>query len=205
MASTKSFAQAVKERRTYYALTNESTIPDSRIQEIVKDAILHTPSAFNSQTSRVVVLLGEEHVKTWDIIAEVYKQQLPEEKFNRANERFKGFRAAYGTILFYEDTDTVREFQEKFKTYEDKFPGWSEQTNGMHQYHVWTALETEGLGVNLQHYNPLIDVRLETEYKVPSTWNLKAQMVLGKPTSGPAVENKEFKPIEERMKVYGAK
>ena len=98
MASTKSFAEAVKDRRTYYALINESTIPDSRIQEIVKDAILHTPSAFNSQTSRAVVLLGEEHVKTWDLIAEVYKQQLPEEKFNRANERFKGFRAAYGTV-----------------------------------------------------------------------------------------------------------
>lgn len=98
MASTKSFAEAVKDRRTYYALTNESTIPDSRIQEIVKDAILHTPSAFNSQTSRAVVLLGKEHVKTWDLIAEVYKQQLPEEKFNRANERFKGFRAAYGTV-----------------------------------------------------------------------------------------------------------
>ncbi|CAL8580990.1 MAG: hypothetical protein LQ349_009297 [Xanthoria aureola] len=205
MASTKSFAEAVKDRRTYYALSNESTIPDSRVQEIVKDAVLHTPSAFNSQTSRVVVLLGDEHVKTWDIIAEVYKQQLPEEKFNQANKRFVGFRAAYGTILFYEDTDNVREFQNKFKTYEDKFPGWSEQTSGMHQYHVWTALETEGLGVNLQHYNPLIDVRLETEYKVPSTWSLKAQMVFGKPTSGPAVENKEFKPVEDRMKVYGAK
>lgn len=25
-------------------------------------------------------------------------------------------------ILFYEDTSNVREFQEKFKTYEDKFP-----------------------------------------------------------------------------------
>lgn len=59
--------------------------------------------------------------------------------------------------------------------------------------------------MNLQHYNPLIDVRLETEYKVPSTWSLKAQMVFGKPTSGPAVENKEFKPVEDRMKVYGAK
>lgn len=98
MASTKSFAEAVKDRRTYYALSNESTIPDSRVQEIVKDAVLHTPSAFNSQTSRVVVLLGDEHVKTWDIIAEVYKQQLPEEKFNQANKRFVGFRAAYGTV-----------------------------------------------------------------------------------------------------------
>ena len=25
-------------------------------------------------------------------------------------------------VLFYEDTSTIREFQEKFKTYEDKFP-----------------------------------------------------------------------------------
>ncbi|KAL8674836.1 MAG: hypothetical protein Q9168_000817 [Polycauliona sp. 1 TL-2023] len=205
MASTKSFAEATKDRRTYYALSNESTIPDSRIQEIVKDALLHTPSAFNSQTSRAVVVLGEQHVKTWDIIAEVYKQQLPADKFEQANKRFQGFRAAYGTVLFYEDTDTVREFQEKFKTYEDKFPGWSEQTNGMHQYHVWTALEAEGLGVNLQHYNPLIDVRLETEYNVKSTWSLKAQMVLGKPTSGPAMDPKQFNPIEERMKVFGAK
>ncbi|KAL8799192.1 MAG: hypothetical protein Q9223_007697 [Gallowayella weberi] len=205
LAPSKSFAEAIKDRRTYYALSNESTIPDARIEEIVKDAILHTPSAFNSQTSRAVVLLGEEHVKMWDITVEVYKQQLPEEKFNRANQRFQGFRAGYGTILFYEDTDVVREFQDKFKTYEDKFPGWSEQTNGMHQFVIWTALEAEGLGVNLQHYNPLIDVRLETEFKVPPTWNLKAQMVFGKPTAGPAVANKEFKPVEERMKVFGAK
>ncbi|KAL8638895.1 MAG: hypothetical protein Q9228_004001 [Teloschistes exilis] len=205
MAATKPFFEAAKDRRTYYALSHESTIPDSRIQEIVKDAILHTPSAFNSQTTRVVVLLGEEHTKTWDLITEVYKQQLPEEKFNQANKRFPGFKAAYGTILFYEDTDTMRQFQEKFKTYQDKFPGWSEQTNGMHQYVIWTALEAEGLGVNLQHYNPLIDVRLATEFKVPTEWDLKAQMVFGKPTSGPAVPNKEFKPIEERLKVYGVK
>ena len=70
----------------------------------------------------------------WDITAEVYKQMLPEEKFTNANKRFQGFRAGYGTILFYEETDTIRTFQEKFKTYQDKFPGWSEQTNGMHQY-----------------------------------------------------------------------
>ena len=59
--------------------------------------------------------------------------------------------------------------------------------------------------MNLQHYNPLIDVRLETEYNVKSTWSLKAQMVLGKPTSGPAMDPKQFNPVEERMKVFGAK
>ena len=71
----------------------------------------------------------------------------------------------------------------------------------MHQYVLWTALEDEGLGVNLQHYNPLIDTRLETQYEVPDTWRLKAQMVFGTPAGPP--KEKTFKPIEERMKVFG--
>lgn len=54
---------------------------------------------------------------------EVYKIQLPAEKFAHAKGRMEGFRAGYGTLLFYEDTTTVREFQERFKSYEDKFPG----------------------------------------------------------------------------------
>ncbi|KAL8982573.1 MAG: hypothetical protein Q9177_005229, partial [Variospora cf. flavescens] len=203
---------------------------------IVKHAILHVPSAFNSQTTRVVVLLGDEHRRVWDVTAQVYEQQLAREKFESANKRFMGFRAGYGTsrrveeskkkkkkkkgkeirkkgkeeknILFYEDTDVIREFQAKFKTYEAKFPEWSDQTSGMHQFTrvVWTALEAEGLGVNLQHYNPLIDVRFQTEFNVPPTWSMKAQMVFGTPTEGPAVpdDKKEFQPVEERMKVYGA-
>ncbi|KAL9023256.1 MAG: hypothetical protein Q9196_007313, partial [Gyalolechia fulgens] len=202
MASTKPFSAAIQERRTYYALESSSPIPDARIQEIVRDAILHVPSAFNSQTTRAVVLLNEAHQKMWDLVVEVYKQQLPEDKFNRANQKFPMFRAAYGTILFYEDSDVMREFQIKYKSYEHMFPEWSEHTNGMHQFTVWTALEAEGLGANLQHYNPLIDVRLETEFKIPSTWRLKAQMVFGKPTSGPAVpdDQKQFHPVEDRMK-----
>lgn len=92
------FFDAVKARRTMYQLSNESTIPDSRIKEIVNDAMLHTPSSFNSQTTRMVVLLKEHHVKMWDATTEVYKQQLPEDKFKPAKERFDGFRAAYGTV-----------------------------------------------------------------------------------------------------------
>ena len=72
----------------------------------------------------------------------------------------------------------------------------------MHQYVLWAALETEGLGVNLQHYNPLIDVRLQTDYDVPATWSLKAQMVFGKPEAEPG--QKSFDPIEKRIKVFGA-
>lgn len=78
----------------------------------------------------------------------------------------------------------------------------SEQTNGMHQYVIWCALEAEGMGVNLQHYNPLMDTRLETMYGVPATWNLKSQLVFGKPTGQPG--EKMFKPVEEKVKFFGA-
>lgn len=72
----------------------------------------------------------------------------------------------------------------------------------MHQYVLWTALEAEGLGVNLQHYNPLIDTRLETMFQVPPTWSLKAQMVFGTPTGKPG--EKTFKPVEgERVRYFG--
>ena len=103
MSSSKSLFETVKNRRTYYALSNESTISDARIQEIVKDAVLHTPSAFNSQTSRVVLLLGDEHKKMWDLTTEVYKQSLPEDKFNHANQRFQMFKGAYGTVSYLAD------------------------------------------------------------------------------------------------------
>ena len=122
-SSAGPFFDAVKYRHSVYALTHESPISDDRIEEIVKDTLLNVPSAFNSQTTRLVLVLDKEHTKLWDLIRESYRQQLPPEKFEKANQRFGGFQDAYGTVLCYEDTSAVREFQEKFKTYQDKFPG----------------------------------------------------------------------------------
>ena len=99
MASTKPFFAAVESRRTIYPLKNESPISDERIKEIVTMAIKHAPSAFNSQTGRVVVVLKKEHVRLWEAIMEVYKVMLPEDKYNGAKERFDMFKAAYGTVI----------------------------------------------------------------------------------------------------------
>ena len=73
----------------------------------------------------------------------------------------------------------------------------------MNQYVLWTALEAEGLGCNLQHYNPPIDVKLQTAYDVPPTWSLQSQLVFGKPTGGPAINPKAFDPVEKRVKYFG--
>lgn len=124
MSTTKTpFADAIHARRTNYALTSTSPIPNSRITDLITSTLKDVPSAFNSQTTRIVAILGkEEHSKLWTTILEVYKAMLAPEKFEHFKGRAEGFRGAYGTLLFYEDGERMREFQERFKSYEDKFP-----------------------------------------------------------------------------------
>jgi predicted oxidoreductase (fatty acid repression mutant protein) len=74
----------------------------------------------------------------------------------------------------------------------------------MHQFALWVALEAEGFGANLQHYNPIVDQKVQAEWNVPQEWALRAQLVFGGKT-GEAGE-KQFKPVEgERLFVHGAK
>lgn len=68
------FLSAVKNRRSYYAISKESPISDQQIQEVINHAVQHTPSAFNSQSARVVVLLGQQHDKLWDITKETLRK-----------------------------------------------------------------------------------------------------------------------------------
>lgn len=98
MADSKSFLNATESRRSYYQMTNESTISDARIKELVTHTIKHVPSSFNSQTTRMVVVLKEKHEELWDAIMEIYKMQLPADKFEHAKGRMVGFRKAYGTV-----------------------------------------------------------------------------------------------------------
>ncbi|KAI9837764.1 MAG: hypothetical protein M1819_006698 [Sarea resinae] len=201
MAASKSFIEAVQERRSVYTLSPESPISDDRIVEIVETAIKSAPSSFNSQSTRAVVLLKKEHAKLWEETKTILKAIVPAEAFPSTEQRINGFKNAYGTILWFEDPAPVKALQEKLPLYADKFPVWSEHTSAIHQYIVWTALEAEGLGANLQHYNPLIDQKIQAEWNVPAEWSLKAQLVFGKPTA--AAGEKSFQPLEERLKVYG--
>lgn len=98
MADSKDFLDATKSRRSVHQLANESTISDARIKELVTHTIKHVPSAFNSQTTRLVVVLKEKHEELWDAILEVYKVQLPADKFEHLKGRVEMFRNAYGTV-----------------------------------------------------------------------------------------------------------
>ncbi|KAI9734059.1 MAG: hypothetical protein M1818_006997 [Claussenomyces sp. TS43310] len=197
------FLDTMVKRRSIYPLEKKSTISDARIQEIIKHAILHIPSSFNSQTSRIVLLVKEEHDKLWEIAKEVLKGVVPADAYPSTEEKLNMFKGGYGTVLFYNHRPTVQGMQEGFPAYADKFPTWADQSLGMHQYAIWTALEAEGLGANLQHYNPLIDAKVRDEWKIDEGWELNAQLVFGTPVA-PAGE-KTFKPVEgERFVVFGA-
>jgi predicted oxidoreductase (fatty acid repression mutant protein) len=196
----KDFLTAVRERRSIYAISKESPISDERILGVIEEAVKHVPSSFNSQSTRVVVLFADQHNKLWDLTTEILKAIVPEDQFASTKQRMDGFRNGYGTILFFEDQHVVSGMQEAYVTYQDRFPVWAQHTNAMHQFVIWTALEAEGLGANLQHYNPLIDEKVKGDWNLPESWQLVAQMPFGKPTAPPG--EKEFKPLDERLLVF---
>jgi uncharacterized protein len=196
---SKNFYDAIKERRSIYSISKESPVSDERIKEVIEDAVKHVPSSFNSQSSRVVVLFGEKHDKLWDIAMEALRKIVPEENFSSTEQKINSFKAGHGTVLYFEDFSVVESLQKQFELYKDNFPVWAEQTSGMLQFAIWTALSIEGLGATLQHYTELIEDEVKREFEIPNNWKMIGQMPFGKGTA-PAGE-KEFSPIENRVKI----
>ena len=97
--STLSVGEAFKNRGSLHTLSDDVDISDARVEEIVRDGILHSPSAFNSQSGRAVILLKEEHKKFWDMALGAAKGAVPPQVFEMVfGPRIKLFRAAYGTV-----------------------------------------------------------------------------------------------------------
>ena len=193
--------QAFDERRSVYALGNELPVEPQAIVNMAERVLLHTPSAFNSQSSRLVVLFGAEHQQLWDIAEEKLRAAVGDGDFSGSKQKLDGFRAAAGTVLFYEDKNVTESLQEQFALYADRFPVWAQQTSAMHQYAMWTELRTLNVGANLQHYNPLVDEDAAKAFSIPDSWELVAQMPFGNIVE-PAGE-KTYQPVSERMKVLG--
>lgn len=197
---SKDFYTAVADRRTFYGISKDEVVSDERIQEVIEHAVKHTPSAFNSQSARVVLLLGKHHDKLWDITKDTLRKIVPADNFSSTEDKINSFQNGYGTVLFFEDTSVIESLQQQFPPYKDNFPIWSQQASGMHQYVVWTSLEIEGFGASLQHYNELIESDVKKEWNIKDNWKLIGQMPFGKPTAGPG--EKEFQPFEERIKIF---
>ena len=102
----RTFEEAIINRRSYYALSNESLGADYEVVHILHQAIKHVPSAFNSQTTRLVLLLGEEHAKLWEIVKQTLKAMLLDDVYIKTENKIdKSFASGHGTVLFFEDTE----------------------------------------------------------------------------------------------------
>jgi predicted oxidoreductase (fatty acid repression mutant protein) len=174
-----SFLSLAEKRRTIYALGSNLPVSNQDVITTVENAIKQAPSAFNSQSSRALILFGQEHKKLWQLTRNQLQKIVPEANFAATASKLDSFAAAAGSVLFFEDQAVVSGLQEQFAAYADNFPVWSEQSSGIAQYAVWLALTEKGIGANLQHYNPLIDEDVQREWNIPASWKLRGQMNFG--------------------------
>ncbi|UBQ39207.1 nitroreductase family protein [Acinetobacter johnsonii] len=195
-----SFLDHIKQRRTIYAVGKNVALTPEKIESVIKEAVNHSPSAFNSQTSRIVTLFGESHLQFWNVVRETLRKIVPEAAFEGTNAKINSFAAGYGTVLFYEDQDVVKALQEQFALYADNFPVWSEHSSAIAQFAVWTALSEQNIGASLQHYNPIVDAEIAEIFDIPANWKLRAQLVFGS-IEAPAGE-KTFMAEADRFKTF---
>ncbi|HGF8238899.1 TPA: nitroreductase family protein [Enterococcus faecium] len=195
------FTDTLKNRRSIYHLGRNVSLSNEELTTLIKEAIKESPTAFNAQSTRAVILFGDAHEKLWEITEEALRPLTPAEAFPNTQNKLAGFKNGYGTVLFFKDTDVVKGLQEQFELYADNFPDWSEQSNGIATANTWVALVDKGLGANLQHYNPVIDEAVAKEWNIPSNWKLRSQLVFGSPET-PAGE-KEYMNNADRFRVFG--
>lgn len=195
-----SFMEALKNRRSRYGITKKSTLSNEEIEILIKEVVKYTPSALNSQSARIVVLLQAQHDALWDLTMEALRKVIPAENFKSTEDKINGFKNGYGTVLFFEDTETVERLEKDYPLYATNFKSWSLQASGMNQLAIWTALADKGIGASLQHYTELIEDLVRDKWNIDSQWKMIAQMPFG--VDSATLPEKEKMPIEQRVRIY---
>ncbi|MBE6469302.1 MAG: nitroreductase [Coriobacteriaceae bacterium] len=195
-----SYQDIINTRRTVYALNDQLPIAEDEAVKIIEDAIVASPSAFNMQSARAIILLGDQHKALWgDIVTGELEKIVPAENFEPTQQKMDMFGAAHGTVLYFEDEDVVNQMKQQFATYADAFDAFSAHGQGIAQVNAWNALAEAKIGASLQHYNPVIDDAVRECWNVPASWKLVAQLVFGGivEPAGP----QERMPASERIRI----
>lgn len=116
--------QLAEKRRSIYNLGRRPVMNEDEIAELVRHCVKFSPSAFNSQPCRVVVLFGADSHRLWELTLAELKKVTPPERFAATEAKIRSFDAGLGTILFFNDSETTANLQQKFPLYADKFPLW---------------------------------------------------------------------------------
>lgn len=194
------FLDTIKSRRSVYQLNRNISLSESEVVKLSQECLKYVPTAFNMQSSRLVLLFGESHQKLWEITRQALQKIVKPENFATTEQKIESFAKAFGTFLFFEDQDTIELMKRQFPLYAQNFNVWAQQGNAMLQYAVWVALSEQRIGASLQHYNPLIDDQVRSAFNLSPSWQLIAQMPFGGIEKTPP--EKDFIPLERRMKIF---
>lgn len=191
------YNEILTKRRSIYDLDRNLPVALDIVAGIIGDCVEFTPSAYNSQSQRVMLVLEENHRMLWEKTKVSLTNNQPEDRIARISSRIDGFIKAYGTILFFDDTAVTGELIHKYPASERNFLTWAEQQNGMLQVNVWNGLAAMGIGANLQHYNDPVEKIAKSELALPDSWRLVAQMPFGGIVARP--EHKSKVPLAQRF------
>ncbi|ANZ57364.1 nitroreductase [Fructilactobacillus lindneri] len=196
------FYNLQKKRRSIYALGKNITKTDEEIYDVIKKSVRESPTSFNSQSVRAVVLFGDSNKKLWNItLDKLHEVSKSEDAFEKtANKVNNSFKSGIGTVLLYTDEKVVKNLENKFPSYAANFYDWSEQAIGIADYSIWVALAEMGIGASNQHYNPLIDEEVAKEFNIPDDWILRAEIPFGS-IEAPAGE-KDYMEDNKRFKIF---
>ncbi|CCK69171.1 nitroreductase family protein KNAG_0C00570 [Huiozyma naganishii CBS 8797] len=186
------FLKVIATRRTIYKLQPQlpAGVTTKDIQAVVEAIIKDTPTAFNSQVNRAIILTGESHKKVWDAVTNGIDAEAG--KLRPASARDE----AFGSIIFFTDDKTTEKLQADFPAWAAAFPQFADHSSGAAQITSWDALEVLGLGAHLQHYNPLVRAALPAD--VPKGWSVHSQLVFGLPAE--AAGEKTF--IDNKVQIF---
>lgn len=182
--SVKDFLATTAVRRTNYKLGGTSPIPAEEITAIVREIVRQSPSAFNSQSPRVVILYADSSKKFWEIAYGAVKAKAAPEKAGALKEKMDAFAAGFGTILYFDDEKVTKAAAEQFPAYAENFSAWAQQANAMIQFSVWTALSVAGLGATIRWWT----YRCARNSAFPSAGSLSPKC-LSEPRSNPRPPN----------------
>ena len=173
------YIDIIKQRRSVYDLHKHLPISENKLMRILEDVITESPTAFNMQSSHVIVLMDGQHERLWNIVTKTLKDIVPSNKFEPTQKKMDMFSNAKGTILFFENTQIIEQLKLDYPLYKDQFDNFALRGMGILQGNIWNALAEVEIGASLQHYNPLIDEAVKEEWDVPEHYQLSAQMVFG--------------------------
>lgn len=194
------FVDLVEKRRSIYALGTDSQYSKKEIVNRIREVVKQVPSAFNTQTTRVVVLFDEANDKFWDHIYDVQKNVLEGEMWDAMSGIMTGSKNGIGTVLFFEDMDAVKEMPAQGVRQE----AYKQNNNANAQYAVWLALAEMDLGASLQHFNvgyeQGFDKGTKEMFNLPESYEMLVQMPFGSIEQGAG--EKEHIDTNVQVKVF---